>query len=46
LMVLRSFAQEEVDEHTKRIHESAAVLDEIMAASDGGISQDLLEKAQ
>jgi SH3 domain-containing YSC84-like protein 1 len=33
-------------EATKRIHESAAVLSEIMSAGDKAIPQDLLEKAQ
>jgi lipid-binding SYLF domain-containing protein len=46
IMVLPLFAEKEVDEHTKRIHESAAVLGEIMGADDKGIPQDLLEKAQ
>jgi len=39
-------ADNQVDEHTKRIHESAAVLGEIMRADDKSIPQDLLEKAQ
>jgi lipid-binding SYLF domain-containing protein len=46
LMVLPLFAEKEVDEHTKRIHESAVVLGEVMGADDKGIPQDLLEKAQ
>src|SRR5215470_14589832 len=36
----------DVPEHSKRIHESATVLDEIMAAKDHSIPRDLLEKAQ
>jgi lipid-binding SYLF domain-containing protein len=36
---------EGVDEHTKRIHESAAVLSEIMDAGDRSIPRDLLQKA-
>jgi lipid-binding SYLF domain-containing protein len=46
LMVLPLFGENEVDEHTKRIHESAVVLNEIMGAGDNDIPQDLLEKAQ
>jgi len=39
-------AAADVPEHSKRIHESATVLDEIMAAKDRSIPRDLLEKAQ
>jgi len=39
-------ASGDVPEHTKRIHESATVLDEIMRAKDHSIPRDLLEKAQ
>src|SRR5712691_4548217 len=46
LMVLPLFAEKEVDEHTRRIHESAVVLGEVMGADDKGIPQDFLEKAQ
>jgi SH3 domain-containing YSC84-like protein 1 len=46
LLVLPLFAETKVDEPTKRIQESAAVLNEIMSADDKGIPQDLLEKAQ
>jgi lipid-binding SYLF domain-containing protein len=34
-----------LDEHTRRIHESAAVLSEIMDAKDRSIPRDLLQKA-
>jgi lipid-binding SYLF domain-containing protein len=40
------FADKDMDEHSKRIRESATVLNEIMGASDKGIPQDLLGKAQ
>jgi SH3 domain-containing YSC84-like protein 1 len=46
LLVTPLFAEKEVDEHTKRIQESAVVLKEIMNAGDSSIPQDLLEKAQ
>jgi len=46
LMVLPLLADKAVDEHSKRIHESALVLSEIMDAGDRGIPRDLLEKAQ
>jgi len=46
LMVLPLFADKDIDEHSKRIHESATVLGEIMRADDKGIPQDLMEKAQ
>jgi lipid-binding SYLF domain-containing protein len=39
-------ADSALDEHNRRIKESAKVLDEIMNAGDKGIPQDLLEKAQ
>ena len=35
-----------IGEHNKRIHESAAVLREIMSARDKGIPRDMLEHAQ
>jgi len=46
-LVPTMFAQSEhsMDEHTKRIRESALVLHEIMDAADKGIPHDLLEKA-
>jgi lipid-binding SYLF domain-containing protein len=46
LMVMPLFAEKEVDEHSKRIRESATVLSEIMGASDKGIPEDLFGKAQ
>jgi lipid-binding SYLF domain-containing protein len=46
LIAMPLFADKEVDEHTKRIHESAAVLREIMAAPDKSIPSDLLGKAR
>jgi lipid-binding SYLF domain-containing protein len=46
MMVLPAFAQKDADEHSKRIHESAAVLNEIMGAGDNGIPRDLLGQAQ
>ena len=46
LLALPLLADKEIDEHTKRIHESATVLNEIMSADDKGIPHDLLEKAQ
>jgi lipid-binding SYLF domain-containing protein len=46
MLVVPMFADQDVDEHSKRIQESAAVLREIMGAGDRGIPQDLLGKAQ
>jgi len=45
LLSLVPMVAQHTDEHTKRIRESATVLQEIMDASDKGIPQDLLEKA-
>jgi len=39
-------ANDEAGERTRRIRESAAVLDEVMHAPDNGIPRDLLEKAR
>jgi len=39
-------ADSATEEHTKRIHASATVLQEIMGADDKGIPNDLLQKAQ
>lgn len=46
LIAMPMFADKELDEHGKRIHESAMVLSEIMSAGDRGIPRDMLEKAQ
>jgi lipid-binding SYLF domain-containing protein len=46
MLVVPAFAQKDVDEHTKRIQESATVLNEIMGAGDNGIPQDILAQAQ
>ena len=46
LLALPLFADSGVAEHTKRIEESARVLNEIMNAGDKGIPQDLLGRAQ
>lgn len=46
LTAMPMFADKAMDEHTKRIHESAAVLSEIMAAGDKSIPEDLLRKAE
>jgi lipid-binding SYLF domain-containing protein len=45
LMIVPALAAP-VDEHTKRIQESATVLNEILDAGDKSIPKDLLEKAQ
>src|SRR4029077_3488914 len=45
-LALPLMADNQIDEHTKRIHESAAVFGEIMQADDKGIPQDLLQNAQ
>ena len=45
LLSLVPMVAQHTDEHTKRIRESATVLQEIMDAPDKGIPQDLLEKA-
>jgi lipid-binding SYLF domain-containing protein len=44
--VATGYAADDANDTTKRIHESAAVLGEIMNAGDKAIPQDLLEKAQ
>jgi lipid-binding SYLF domain-containing protein len=46
LMAMPMFADKDMDEHSKRIHESALVLHEIMDAGDKSIPRDLLAKAQ
>jgi SH3 domain-containing YSC84-like protein 1 len=46
LIAMPMFADKESDEHSKRIHESATVLSEIMSAGDKAIPRDLLGKAQ
>ena len=47
LLIAPVFASDEgMPEHSKRIHESATVLSEIMGASDRSIPEDLLGKAQ
>jgi lipid-binding SYLF domain-containing protein len=45
-LALPLLADSPLDEHNKRIRESAGVLDEIMSAGDKSIPKDLLEKAQ
>jgi lipid-binding SYLF domain-containing protein len=45
-LLLPSWADSPVDEHNKRIRESALVLNEIMTAGDKGIPRDLLGKAR
>jgi lipid-binding SYLF domain-containing protein len=46
-MAVPMFADRDgMDEHTKRIHESAATLREIMNAGDRGIPEDLMKHAQ
>jgi len=44
--VATGFAADDVHDVAKRIHESSAVLNEIMSAGDKAIPHDLLEKAQ
>ncbi len=46
LIAMPLFADKEMDEHSKRIRESATVLSEIMSAGDKAIPRDLLSKAQ
>ncbi len=46
LIAMPMFADKDMDEHSKRIRESANVLHEIMDAGDRSIPRDLLEKAQ
>lgn len=45
-LVLPLLADSPLDEHNRRIRESAGVVNEIMNAGDKSIPQDLLEKAQ
>jgi SH3 domain-containing YSC84-like protein 1 len=45
-LLLPLMAADTMDEHNKRIHAAATVMDEIMGAPDKGIPSDLLEKAQ
>ena len=45
-LALPLLADSPLDEHNRRIRESAGVLDEIMNAGDKSIPRDLLEKAQ
>ena len=46
IAALPLLADSPMDEHNKRIRESATVLNEIMSAGDKGIPKDMLEKAQ
>jgi lipid-binding SYLF domain-containing protein len=45
-LALPLLADSPLDEHNRRIRESAGVVDEIMNAGDKSIPRDLLEKAQ